>query len=122
MLPVLHVALRQGWVASSAFIEQVKRQAPKGPEPDVAQARTIGDAIHIGARLWRLHDTSCVARSLLTWALCTRRGVTADIIIGVEVATRRAHAWVEVHGEPVDDSPDVRDRYLPLDGSISDRF
>lgn len=118
---MLHLALRRGWVTSSTVVDAVERRAPGNRVHDAQQARTIGESVHLGARLWRLHDTSCVARSLLTWGLSTRRGIDADIIIGVDPTTRKAHAWVEVDGEPVDDTADVRERYLPLDGSISDR-
>jgi Transglutaminase-like superfamily len=46
-------------------------------------------------------DTRCLTRSLVLVHLLARRGIPAKLVIGVEAAPFRAHAWVEHEGEPV---------------------
>ncbi len=56
----------------------------------------------------------CLGRSLVLWFMLRRRGVDADLVVGAEApATGQlpAHAWVEVDGTPVNDAPDVRERF-----------
>ncbi|MFZ4812311.1 MAG: lasso peptide biosynthesis B2 protein [Ilumatobacteraceae bacterium] len=57
----------------------------------------------------------CLGRSLSLWFMLRRRGVDADLIIGADPprdsGMLAAHAWVEVGGVPVNDAPDVRERY-----------
>jgi len=118
-LPVLHNALRRRLVTSAQFIDTIDRRFPLGEsETGSDRARDIAAAIYLGARLWRLQDTSCVSRSLLTWAIARSEGIHACIRIGVDPHTRRTHAWTEVGGVAVDDTADVATRYLPLDGVL----
>lgn len=56
----------------------------------------------------------CLGRSLVLWFLLRRRGIDAELVLGaVANGTSEflAHAWVEVDGKPVNDTPDVRERY-----------
>lgn len=125
VLPALHLAMRGGLVQSTQVISKVRRQTPEPTTQvtanDLVRAREIADGVHLGARLWRLQKSSCVARALCTWTLCRQRGVSAEVRIGFDPAKRKAHAWVEVDSEPVDDTADVRERYLVFDGALSDR-
>jgi hypothetical protein len=61
---------------------------------------------------------SCLVRSLGLVAVLRRRGLHAELRIGV--GDRRpaldAHAWVEVGGVPVNDSADVVSRYRAFGG------
>lgn len=59
---------------------------------------------------------ACLAESLVLWWMLRRRGVAADIRLGVAVPDRspEAHAWVEVDGQPVNDTPEVVQRFRPL--------
>jgi hypothetical protein len=47
------------------------------------------------------------------WFLLRRKGIDADLVIGAASSegSLAAHAWVEVDGVPVNDSPDVSDRF-----------
>lgn len=54
----------------------------------------------------------CLPRSLLLAALLERHGVTTDLCLGaVAGGAFGAHAWVEVAGEPVNDTADVASRF-----------
>ena len=118
VVPILHVGLQLNRVQSATIIGAVESRTV-ATTIDVPTGRAIADAVHLGARAWHLQDTSCVARSLVCWALCRRRGIDAVIRIGMDPETRRAHAWVEIDHNPVDDTADVAERYLPFDRALA---
>lgn len=63
---------------------------------------------------WR---ASCLDRSLVIWWLGGGRGY---VQLGVSRDGRRFHAWVEQDGRIINDSADVKDRYLGFEGEIPD--
>lgn len=50
----------------------------------------------------------CLQRSLATVLLCRAGGRWPDWCTGVRMEPFRAHAWVEVDGEPIGEHDDVR--------------
>lgn len=57
----------------------------------------------------------CLVRSLVLWSVLRRRGIPAELRLGVARAGGfAAHAWVEVDGTAVNDAPDVAARYAPF--------
>ncbi len=81
------------------------RGAPAGERGsaaiDIAQARRLGRAVR--RALWMLPEQrGCLARSLVLIDLLQRRGARATLVIGARAdPTFRAHAWVELAGEPL---------------------
>jgi hypothetical protein len=73
--------------------------------------RTEGETRPTGLRLGRAvvrtlsllpTDSRCLMRSLVLVRLLARRGIEAQLILGVSSAERfQAHAWVELDGRPV---------------------
>jgi hypothetical protein len=63
---------------------------------------------------------SCLVRSLAVLGLLRRRGLGAQLRIGVGATAPvlEAHAWVELDGVPVNDAADVAARYPPFAGSL----
>ena len=63
---------------------------------------------------------SCLVRSLALIGLLLRRGIEAELRVGVGQTAPRleAHAWAERDGVPVNDSADVAARYPPFAGSL----
>ncbi len=59
---------------------------------------------------------SCLVRSVALLGVLRRRGIAAELRIGVGAASPalEAHAWVEVGGVPINDSDDVTTRYRPF--------
>lgn len=54
----------------------------------------------------------CLARSIVLWWQLRRRGLNANIVIGVKNKIDfRAHAWVEYDGEPLNAGAKVHNRY-----------
>ena len=46
--------------------------------------------------------------------LLARRGVPAELRLGVQVYPFYAHAWVELHGEPVNEDPETVAKFRAL--------
>jgi hypothetical protein len=67
---------------------------------------------------------NCLTRSLFLQWLLRRRGVNAELRIGVrkEQGQFEAHAWVEYEGRPINDAPDVSKRFAPFDESLTARL
>jgi hypothetical protein len=59
---------------------------------------------------WR---TRCLERSLALAALLRRRGIPAELRLGVRGAgaSMEAHAWVEVLGGAINDDPEISNRF-----------
>lgn len=78
------------------------------------EARRVGQLVN-GVANWLPLRLECVPRTLTTWYLLQRRGIIADMPIGVRVTEsgeRLFHTWAEVGGIPVNDRRDVGTRYL----------
>jgi hypothetical protein len=91
--------------------------AKAGPRSQGAErARQVGRIVNAAARRsWP--RAKCLERSMVLWALLRREGIEGRIRFGVKpgAGTPEAHAWVEVAGEPVNDSADVATRYAALE-------
>ena len=84
----------------------------KPPAPQsVAQ---ICHAMDIAA-IWYWKQAQCLQRSAATTCLLRRHGVPAEMIIGAQQLPFKAHAWVEVERQVVNDKPYMREMYAVLD-------
>lgn len=82
------------------------------PGPGAAEAlcATVDRAaVYYFKRAW------CLQRSATTACLLRRKGIPAQLVIGVERFPFYAHAWVEVDGRVVNDSPQVKKRYTVIE-------
>jgi hypothetical protein len=80
--------------------------------PDVVER--ICSAIDI-ACIWYWKEALCLQRSAATACLLKRYGIPAQLVIGTQQAPLRAHAWVEVGGQVVNDKPYTPEIYTVLD-------
>jgi len=64
---------------------------------------------------------SCLVRSLSLWAILLRRGIHADLRIGVRRSGEaiQGHAWLEIEGIPVNEKGSVVRTYSVYDGPVS---
>jgi hypothetical protein len=112
LVPAVQLSLRLrgfGWTARQLA---ARSDVLAGP-PLVSAARACAEAVGIVAGR-RVVGARCLGRSLVLWFLLRRRGIDAELLIGARAAegdTLPAHAWVEVAGEPVNDTADVGERY-----------
>jgi hypothetical protein len=69
---------------------------------------------------WR---ANCLQRSLVLWWYLRRRGLDADLRIGVRRDRQSGlldfHAWIEHAGKVINDRPEVRERYATFDQAIA---
>jgi hypothetical protein len=56
----------------------------------------------------------CLEQSLALYVLLRRRGVPAELKLGVQPFPFNAHAWVELDGEPLNEDPEGIARFVPL--------
>ena len=56
----------------------------------------------------------CLEQSLALYVLLRRRGVPAELRLGVQPRPFYAHAWVEVGGEPVNEDREVVAKFRTL--------
>jgi hypothetical protein len=80
--------------------------------PDVTERICAGVDM---ACIWYWKEVLCLQRSAATACLLKRYGVPAQMIIGAQQMPFRAHAWVEVSGQVVNDRPYMRQMYSVLD-------
>ena len=69
------------------------------------------------ACIWYWKEALCLQRSAATACLLKSSGVPAQMMIGAQQMPFRAHAWVEVNGQVVNDKLYMREIYAVLDQS-----
>lgn len=67
------------------------------------------------ACLWYWRDVFCLQRSAAAVCLLKHFGVSAQLVIGAQLTPFKAHAWVEVEGQVVNDRTYVTELYAVLD-------
>jgi transglutaminase superfamily protein len=82
------------------------------PDPDMIER--VCSAVDT-ACIWYWREVLCLQRSAAAACLLKRRGVPAQMVIGAQQLPFKAHAWVEVRGQVVNDKPYAREMYAVLD-------
>lgn len=67
------------------------------------------------ACIWYWKEALCLQRSAAAACLLKRHGVPAQMVIGAQQMPFKAHAWVEVSGQVVNDKPYTPEMYEVLD-------
>lgn len=67
------------------------------------------------ACIWYPTEVLCLQRSAATAFLLKKCGVRARLLIGAQQIPFKAHAWVEVDGDVVNDKTYTREIYAVLD-------
>lgn len=124
LLPLVAVGLRlSGFASVQTKLAQLAGPSSRFGRPaelavDVA---TVAALVELAARKGPVR-VNCLERSLALWFLLQRRGVAADLRVGVRVASaaERAtfHAWIEHQGQVINDTSDVGYRYQPFRMSL----
>jgi hypothetical protein len=119
LLPMFWLGLRmaglqrfQAWLDHSP----IARRAPLSPP----EAAALGVAVNRAAN-HILGPANCLTRSLLLRWLLRRFGTASNLRIGVcfEEGALAAHAWVEIDGMPLNDTPEAVARFAAFDQSVS---
>ena len=56
----------------------------------------------------------CLEQSLVLYVLLRRRAVAAELRLGVQPYPFNAHAWVELAGAPLNETPETIRQFVPL--------
>jgi len=84
-----------------------------GARSSAEEINAIVRAVQLaGCLYWK--TTRCLQRSVCAVRLMRARGVPATLVIGYRPVPFTSHAWVEVDGRVVNDSPAYRKRLLVL--------
>ena len=97
-------------------------EAPRGCRRGLDEAQAIARIVHAAANRNPLRP-SCLARSIVLVHQLRRRGLAAEIRIGVAKPDGcfAAHAWVEHDGVALAETEASRDAYAPLDAAVPAR-
>ena len=112
LLPLTDLALRiAGYKKTQDFLAANtadRKILPLSPVDRLARSQRVAYCVRVAARRGPYRVT-CLRESLLTWWLLRRRGIPATLRIGVgkEAADLKAHAWVEVDGQPIIDDEEA---------------
>ena len=121
LLPSIALALRlKGFKWTRAFLQ--KRIPERNESPPDTESSSLENSLLIAQSIARMvsaaanhgpYRANCLKRSLATWWLLQRRGITAELNIGVnkDAGDFNAHAWVEYMGNTLIEADDVTDRY-----------
>jgi hypothetical protein len=74
----------------------------------------ICHAVDIACALW-FKVVLCLQRSVTLAILLRRNSYSAEIVIGAQTLPFRSHAWVELHGQVMNDKSYVGDLYHELE-------
>ncbi len=121
LLPVWRIAIS---VLGLARLQARLTKTPvaPGPRPDDGQVAHLAKLVSTAAQ-HTIAPANCLTRSLLLLWMLRRRGVDAQLRIGVRLADGQldAHAWVEDKGVPVNDPPEVTRRFAAFHDPVSIR-
>ena len=98
--PAIHKLVRSCPVATN------RRSGPRADQLAAAVDR---------ACIWFWKEVSCLHRAAATVCLLRKHGVAAELVIGAQAIPFKAHAWVEVGGQAINDKPDISQIYPVLE-------
>jgi hypothetical protein len=82
--------------------------------PRASAVEAVCEAVGcMGSFYWK--PLLCLQRSIVTARLLRAMGIQADVVIGYRANPFFSHAWVEVDGRVVNDSPAYRNKLQLLD-------
>lgn len=90
------------------------RLCPTNPPTRGHTVEAICSAVDL-ASIWYWKTVPCLQRSAAAVCLLRRHGLCAQMVIGVQQLPFKAHAWVEVDGQVVNDKPYMPEIYAVLD-------
>jgi hypothetical protein len=98
----------------AALYEKVRNYPVAEMHPAPGAVKRICDAVD-RACIWYWKEALCLQRSSATACLLKKYGVRAQMVIGAQQMPFKAHAWVEVDGQVVNDRPYTPEMYGVLD-------
>jgi transglutaminase superfamily protein len=98
----------------SGLLQSVHNETARSRAKTFDEVDRVCHAIDL-ACIWYWKQVLCLQRSAATVLLLAERGLRAELVIGAQHIPFKAHAWVEVDGQVVNDKPYMREIYAVLD-------
>jgi Transglutaminase-like superfamily len=98
----------------AALHRQIKMFPLRTNKPNHSHTQLVSDALDIACVLYP-RQVLCLQRSAVLVKMLRRHGVLAQMIIGAQKLPFKAHAWVEVDGQIVNDRLASRETFLILE-------
>jgi hypothetical protein len=98
----------------SALYEKVRSYPVRKKAASPQSVEEICSAMDM-ACIWYWKEALCLQRSAATACLLREYGVPAQLVIGAQHMPFKAHAWVEVESQVVNDKPYMHEMYAVLD-------
>jgi len=110
-LIVYDVVARMGFAKTHALVAKcpVAKRRPTN-EATVRICAAVAEA-----SVWYVKRVLCLQRSTVTTWLLRLHGVPAELVIGCRPVPIQSHAWVEVHGQVVNDRPQYQKFFRVLE-------
>ena len=88
--------------------EKEPEKKPAAREDDLSRAKNIARLVHIAAHHGP-YRANCLCRSLVLLRLLAWQGMTGVLKLGARLEDQQfdAHAWVQLHGEVVNDRDNI---------------
>jgi hypothetical protein len=119
MLLLLAVRLHLKARGFGRSVARARRMGARGADAGVSDAGLAERTAHRVAVAGAFFPgrAVCLEQSLALYVLLRRRGVPAELRLGVTPSPFYAHAWVEVDGAPVNEDAETIARFLPMPAS-----
>lgn len=98
----------------AALYGKVRKYPRRKLAPGPGAVQRICAAVDM-ASIWYWKEALCLQRSAATACLLKQYGVPAQMVLGTQQIPFKAHAWVEVDGQVVNDKPYMPEIYGVLD-------
>jgi Transglutaminase-like superfamily len=94
--------------------EQIRRFPKRATDSSTAATQLLSHALDLACAFYPKRAL-CLQRSAVLVKMLRRRGSAAHMIIGAQKLPFKAHAWVEVDGEIINDRLASREKFLILE-------
>ena len=98
----------------AALHGQVKSYPLRLCRPDTAATQSVSNALDLACAFYPKRAL-CLQRSAVLVKMLRKRGIPARMVNGAQKLPFKAHAWVEVGGEIVNDRLASRENFLVLE-------
>ncbi len=130
LLPI--VALRVQFMSTQSTFVWLRKKLPKNTKNTLQDDESLLQARRITFLMFRALKYSpikgkCLSQSLVLWHLLEKQGIESQLRIGfnkddvlgiLDKDNFNSHAWVEVQGVVLNDSPDVYERFVVFDEAM----
>ena len=119
LLPLTALGLKLiGLKRTQQLMEKFSPNAPKTSLPveqELQEGQMVAHMVSVAAN-HSIYRANCLKQSLVLWWLMRKRGLTAELRIGVkkEDCELNAHAWVELNGNVLIDNEKTINNFHPF--------